>query len=141
VRDQELVLRILALYIEKPDKYYRPLKKFLNDFLGRYRKLNKFPRERAVARFVAAAELLLAGPGRSALRSQSAQVNAALTEALFVGLMNRIQGRKPPIAKVTKAVKKLTSNAELAGLISGSTANEESVRRRIEITTAAFKES
>ena len=139
VRDQELILRIIALYMEKPSGYYRPLKKFLNEFLGRYRRLAKFPREKIVKRFDGAAELLLAGPGKSALRSQSARINAALTEALFVGLMTRLDTRKKvDVNQLMATVERLGKNTELAELILGSTASEESVRRRIDITTAAF---
>ena len=39
VRDHELVLRFLALYV-RSGEYYRPLKKFLNDFVGDHRDLH-----------------------------------------------------------------------------------------------------
>lgn len=45
----------------------------------------------AIALFKQAATLISDGPGKAALRRSSYQVNVAQTEAVFVGLMRRLQ--------------------------------------------------
>jgi hypothetical protein len=139
LRDQELILRILALYIDA-EHYFPPLKKFLNDFLGKHRELARFPTDKIVPLFEHAASLLLEAEGRQALRYQSSQVNAALTEALFVGLMRRLakNSRKVNPARVREAVSSLTNNADMTAAISRATANEEAVRTRLNLATKAF---
>ncbi|GAB2960434.1 DUF262 domain-containing protein [Streptomyces heilongjiangensis] len=138
LRDQELILRILALY-QNSAQYFRPQKKFLNEFLGRHRNLEGLDNRKLEGLFIEASKLLLAGPGRSALRFQSSQVNAALAEALYVGLMRRVDGGSLPApGEVTSAVRAFTSNSETASTISGSTATEEYVRKRLDLATREF---
>lgn len=82
LRDQELVLRVIALYVSA-QTYKRPLKQFLNDFVRDHRELKKLPTTQISQTFEAATISLRDGPGRSALRWQSNQVNAALSEAVL----------------------------------------------------------
>ncbi|WP_338781649.1 DUF262 domain-containing protein [Streptomyces sp. DG1A-41] len=138
LRDQELILRIMALYHNSAG-YFRPQKKFLNEFLGGHRNLEGLDNNKIEKLFLQASKLLLEGPGRAALRFQSSQVNAALAEALYVGLMRRLDGGTPPTPEDVKdAVRVFTSNRETAVSISGSTATEEYVRKRLEMATKAF---
>ncbi|MER6591574.1 DUF262 domain-containing protein [Micromonospora purpureochromogenes] len=140
LRDQELVLRILALYVSAAT-YRRPLKTFLNDFVGEYRDTTKFPVDPIVQRFRTAAHLLEAGPERRALRwAGNRAVNAALAEAVFVGLMRRLDlgDDEPTPEAVTAAVERLQGNERLANAVTRATADEESVRTRLAITTREF---
>lgn len=146
LRDQELILRIFALYINS-DTYFPPLKRFLNEFLGKNRELAGFPTERVMQLFQGAARILLTAEGRKAIRYQSRQVNAALTEAIFVGLMRKLaahstvlddptQGIDPQ--KVTKALNSLTSNPDMTAAISRATANEDAVKTRLNLAINSF---
>lgn len=138
LRDQELILRILALYI-RAGKYFRPLKKFLNDFLGDNRELENFPADELKALFRKSAGLLFEADGRNALRVLSSQVNAAFTEAVFVALMGRLSsGRDISASQVRGALQKLVADTELATAISGSTATEEYVKSRLSIAQRVF---
>lgn len=138
LRDQEVILRIIALYVS-PATYKRPLKKFLNDFVGRNRYLENLPEEDLKSRFSAAAKLINEGVGREALRRQSAQINTALTEAMFVGLMRRLDaGPEISSAAVAEAVASLLSDKSLEPSISRATADEESVRTRLALATRYF---
>ncbi|UQS32070.1 DUF262 domain-containing protein [Streptomyces fradiae] len=138
LRDQELILRIVALY-DNSAKYFRPQKKFLNEFLGTHRNLEGLDNGKLERLFTEASKLLLEGPGRHALRFQSSQVNAALAEALYVGLMRRLDGGTAPTPEdVAAAVRAFTSDRETAVTISGSTATEEYVRKRLDMATKAF---
>ncbi|MFC8917849.1 DUF262 domain-containing protein [Streptomyces sp. NPDC057116] len=138
LRDQELILRIIALYYNSAN-YFRPQKKFLNEFLGEHRNLEGLDNQKIERLFTDSSKLLLDGPGKAALRFQSSQVNAALAEALYVGLMRRLDGGTSPTPQeVEQAVHSFTRNRETAVTISGSTATEEYVRKRLEMATREF---
>ena len=138
LRDQEVVLRIIALYVS-PGTYRRPLKKFLNDFVGENRYLDSFNSERIEHLFNKACQLILEGAGPQALRWQSNQVNAALSEAILVGLMRRLDaGPDVTPADMATAIGNLVGNPALEPTIARATADEESVRTRLALATRAF---
>lgn len=137
LRDHEVILRVLSLYLEGAG-YKRPLKSFLNGFVLRHRGPVRKPMKDAGKVFEAAAAALLAGPGPDALRSRGRQVNAALTEALFVGLMKRLAQGPAPLKGVTRASNAMRRNAGFMEAVSRSTADEDFVKRRLDVATAAF---
>lgn len=138
LRDQELVLRILALY-QNATSYRRPLKTFLNSFVQENRDMSNLGASALGERFATAARLVADEAGREGVRYQSAQINAALTEAVIVGLMRRLdQGTTPDVSAVAEAIAGLKADAALEQAIRRSTADEEYVRTRLEIATAAF---
>ena len=141
LRDQELVLRIIALY-ENQSKYRRPLKTFLNSYLGDLNdsrtKLPQGPCEL----FQTAARLVNKSIGEKAIRHGSAQVNAALTEALFVGLMRSlVTGFEPSAQRVFDTIEQLKIDEELMNSVARSTANEQMVNTRLDVSTEAFAKS
>jgi hypothetical protein len=138
LRDQELVLRFVAL-LASPGTYKRPLKKFLNEFVGANRDLAPLSRDDISRVFTTATDLLLHGPGSRAFRGAGNQVNAALTEATLVGLARRLESGAPPkVVDVTAAVDALAADKALEQVISRATADEENVRTRLAIATQAF---
>lgn len=138
VRDHELVLRFLALYV-RSNEYYRPLKKFLNDFVADHRDLTKLKSEELVRLFESAADSLAAVGARSYLRRAGQRVNAALLEAVFVAAMRRVAaGRDMSPELITKAIRNLLENKKLPAVISGSTSNEENLSRRLDLATTAL---
>jgi hypothetical protein len=138
LRDQELVLRIVALYAS-PGTYRRPLKKYLNDFAALHRNMDHLDAEAIRGRFTTTARLLQDGPGPGALRAGSGQVNAALTEAVFVGLFRRLDAGAPPDpGAVGAAVEAMHREEGFDTAISRATADEESVRTRLAVSTRAF---
>jgi hypothetical protein len=138
LRDQEMILRFIALYIQA-GSYRRPLRKFLNDFAATHRGLDSLPADVLRERFEKSTELLLAGPGRAALRATGNQLNAALTEAVLVGLAKRLDYGAPPApADVTTAVRTISQDSRIEAVISRATADEESVRTRLAIADRAF---
>ena len=137
LRDQELVLRVVALY-SSSGTYSRPLKGFLNKFAGDHRDLATLSKPLIEDRFQGAANLLLAGPGPRSFR-QGNSVNAAKTEATMVGLMRRLDtGEIPDPEGVVRAVDELASSTPFEEAIRQATADEEQVRKRLELATAAF---
>ena len=138
LRDQELVLRILAFYSVGPT-YRRPLKTFLNNFASEHRSLQRLNHKALEASFRHASELIASAEGRQAVRYQSSQVNAALTEALFVGLMRRLDFHQGIETKdVISAINDIQRNKDLQAAISRATANDESVKTRLEVATKRF---
>lgn len=141
LRDQELVLRIVALYVNAA-KYSRPLKKFLNDFAAKNRP-NVSPELEATREvFRLATEIISDHAGRNAFRLRGQQVNAALTESVMVGLMRRLDqgGNAPDAASVSVAIDTMRGSAAFNEAFTRSTADEEQVKSRLEAGTKAFAE-
>lgn len=122
IRDQELILRIVAMYV-RSDQYSRPLKTFLNDFASDYRNPSGNEIPEAAELFTLAAEALLDGPGQSALRKSSRQVNSAQTEAIFVGLMRRLRDSEIGRDELNLAIESLRDNEDFNSATSRSTAD------------------
>lgn len=140
IRDQEVILRFIALYVSA-DTFRRPLKKFLNDFVGRNRTLEALPAEAIRSRFVVTTSLIANGPGPGALRYLGNQVNAALTEALLVGLARRLDaGGELDPRDVGGVVSRLLEDSDFVDAISRATSNEEKVLYRLSRATEAFSD-
>jgi hypothetical protein len=139
LRDQEVVLRAIALFVSSVT-YRRPLKKFLNDFVGTNRYLDGFPAERIEQLFQRAVKLINEQAGPQSLRPrQSPQINVALTEAVLVGLMRRLDADDTINAEeVSRGISNLLANRKLEPSIYRATADEESVRTRLSFATQAF---
>lgn len=138
LRDQELVLRIVALFVASAT-YRRPLKKFLNDFMSEHRQLDRLQVENVRTLFEMASEKLQEAAGRGALRPGGTQINAAYTEAIFVGLMHRLEQAEIEVSEVEAALRDLERDTGLAKSISSGTAEEESVRNRLAVASRQFQ--
>jgi hypothetical protein len=138
LRDQELVLRILALYCGADD-YVRPLKRFLNQFVSENRNGDAKAVADASKLFLRAAKLINEGPGSAALRRRSRQINVAQTDAIFVGLMRALRKRKTfTPEQVTAAVEEIRSAVALDQAMTTGTSAEDAVAARLEAATQVF---
>lgn len=137
LRDQELILRIVALYIASND-YARPLKFFLNTFVGNHHQAEGADVKRAAELFEEAVDVLHQGPGQVALRKASRQVNAAQTEAIFVGLMRRLSVGELDPSGVAAAIETLRQDPAFDAATGRATADEEPLTTRLRIATEAF---
>jgi hypothetical protein len=140
LKDQEMVLRFLALYTES-EKYERPLKGFLNDFLSRHRELTSLDSGALTAIFSSTCAILDEALGRSAFRTK-AQVNAALADAVMVGMARRVasRGAVSDNAAVKSAHAGLLANDDFVSAIARATADEDRVARRLSMATQAFSD-
>jgi len=138
LRDQELVLRIIALYLNA-DQYARPLKSFLNEFAGVHRQLPDQRLLEATRLFELASDRLAQGPGPGALRKASSQVNAAQTEALFVALMRRLAKQDISPDGVAAACSALERDDDFDFATGRSTADELVVQTRLRVATEVFE--
>lgn len=84
--------------------------------------------------------MLLRSVGSAAFRHESKQVNVALTDAIVVGLMRRLQAGdpKPSENSVRDVVAKLPSDPKFLTAITRATADEESVKDRLALSTKLF---
>lgn len=137
MRDQELILRILALYCASTH-YARPLKVFLNKFAGKNRDASAPGLRDGAELFKRASHILREGVGPDVMRKASRQVNAAQTEAIFVGLMRRLETGDVSPSDVAAAVEELRGNSAFDAATTRATADEEPVATRLRIATDTF---
>jgi hypothetical protein len=139
MRDRELILRFLALFF-RADSYRRPLKAFLNAFMGENRYLRRYSAEHITITFGPTADLIDEVIGARAFRPRRT-INAAVFDAVMVGLARRLAER--PIANrpgVVAAYGALLANEEFVALTESSTTGEESVQRRLALASQYFSD-
>jgi hypothetical protein len=140
LRDQELILRILALFFRE-NEYSTPLKGFLNDFVNEHRDLTKLDTDRVRTRFRDAGSILAPAGARSTARRAGQRINAAMLEAIYVGAMRRLEaGDSLSEERTRSALAELAENTAMVEAASGSTANEEKVRRRLQLASQALSD-
>lgn len=131
LRDQEVVLRIIALHT-RSNEYFSPLKKFLNTFMNDHRMLDTFPTDRVRELFTQATEALEAAGARDAVRRVGQRVNAALLESVVVGYMDRLaDGAALDQASLKDALTAINQDPNLQSASASSTTSEENVRARL----------
>ncbi len=140
LKDQELILRVLALYVESAT-YAAPLKSFLNNFLANHRGGEGLDLDHLGSLFAQAAAILSTRDRIFRLRTQ---VNAAILDSVFVGLMHRLADRSTAEVTTTQvlaAYDELVSDPGFLDAVTKATANEESVSTRLHLTRAAFADA
>lgn len=90
MKDQELILRFLALYFRR-ENYNKPMKAFLNKFMGANQKLKVYSAQDISSVFVNTIELISHFIGSKAFRLKSHRINAAIFDAVMVGLALRLK--------------------------------------------------
>lgn len=138
VRDHEVLLRVVALYVSA-EEYFRPLKRFLNDFLGRHRFLDRLPQDDLRTHFTNAINALEAADGREYLRPRRQRLNVATFDAVMVAAMRRSASTGSISEKEARAaLELLRKDSEFIAATSLQADTEENVRTRLRVATAAF---
>lgn len=138
LKDQELILRFLAFYMEE-DEYQRPLKVFLNQFLSDHRDLQGLDADQLKRVFEETCDVADDVLGRATLRPD-VQINAAFADAILVGLARRLElGPINEPAAIIMARDSLLDNPDFISAIARATADEERVSRRLSLAKAAFQ--
>lgn len=137
IRDQELILRIIALYMQRA-AYARPLKSFLNKFMSDNR-LGSSEVDAAGELFARAAEVILGQLGSPALRRGSGQVNGAQTEAVFVAVMEAMRDGSL-LEDLRPALSRIVSDDDFAQATTRATADNDAVEQRLRVAHAAFSD-
>jgi hypothetical protein len=137
MRDQELLLRFLALYLDGP-AYSKPMKRFLNTFMNGNRNLEKYDATTLTNLVRGTCDVVLSSVGPEGLRRGST-LNAAVFDSTAVGLARRLE--RGPIADledVRSAHKALLEDPDYESAVSLATSDDDSVQRRISLAQAAF---
>lgn len=135
LRDQELILRILALYLNS-DEYARPLKTFLNTFASTHRGMDDAVRSAGLVFAQAVDALTVVGPA-ALRRPGGTQVNVAQAEAIVVGTMRAV-ARGQLRESIKDGITDLLEDPEFVIATTRSTADKEFVTQRLDRSTAAL---
>ncbi|MEV6051714.1 DUF262 domain-containing protein [Streptomyces sp. NPDC052107] len=142
LKDHELILRAISLMpTARGFQVFRPpMARFLNDYLEVNQDQLPPDVDGIRERFTTATRLLREAQGSQALRIRGAQVNAAHTDAVLVGLMTAIEGgREVTVERVNSALDALLANDRYRYAVSESTSHSEQVSARINLAAKAFR--
>lgn len=136
-KDQELILRFLALYF-MGDKYQKPLNEFLNNFAKTHRDLRHSQSSQLEPTFKQTIDVVARSLGHNAFRSKKV-LNAAVFDSIMVALARRLS--KGPIRDfdaVRKHHDSLIQDPNFVALYTGPTTDERSIESRITLATEVF---
>ena len=137
MRDQELILRFLAL-LHEGENYQKPMVTFLNSYMGKNKDLREQDAAAMTKSFCGTIDLLLQSIGNRAFRPARA-LNAAAFDSVMVGTAKRLEnGPVTDIQAFTEAYDGLLSNQNFLDACGRGTASGERVRTRLELATATF---
>jgi hypothetical protein len=138
LKDEELILRFLALATDRKN-YKRPMRRFLNRFSDDNANLGKVDKMRLQNLFISAIQLINAALGKQAFRPER-QLNAAVYDAVMVGVANRIASKSSPpdLKKIQTSYDALLKSEDFRSSYMRSTADGEQVSKRIDLAIKAF---
>jgi hypothetical protein len=139
MRDQELILRFLALYFNG-ENYKLPMKGFLNEYMGKHQHLTPHLKDKFSQAFENTIKVIFESIGSRAFKPVRG-MNAAVFDAVMIGVTRRLE--KGPIQNIESLQEKYQTLLENENFVSVSvkaanTSHEKNVRERIELATEAF---
>lgn len=136
MRDQELILRFLALYYS--DNYSEPMKQFLNNYMGTNRHLKLQSADQIRQTFVNTIEIVDEYLGNKAFKPKRS-LNTAIFDAVMVGIARKLkQGEIETYKALREQYQALLANNDFIAATTTATANERNVNSRIALATDAF---
>ena len=136
-RDEELILRFLSLYFYGGN-YARPMKEFLNSYMGKNRHLEINTAEEMKRIFTNTIDTVYECLGSKAFKPVRA-LNAAIFDAVMVALATRLEsGPITDCNAFQTRYRELLNDDAFIFAIGRATADEESVRNRIALATRTF---
>jgi uncharacterized protein with ParB-like and HNH nuclease domain len=137
MRDQELILRFLALYFNL-DTYKAPMKEFLNLYMAKNKNFALQTESQCEKAFLDTVNVINTAIGKTAFRPQKA-LNAAVLDAVMVGTCKRIsKGKIENIQMFIERYNELLADAKFGEVVERATADTEKVNKRISLATEAF---
>jgi hypothetical protein len=137
MRDQELVLRFLALLHEGPN-YQAPMVTFLNTYMGKKKEFSDQEAAVMSSEFRGAIDLIREAMGNRAFRPVRA-LNAAVYDSVMVATATRLaKGPVTEIPAFREAYSELLTNHDYLDACGRGTAGGERVRKRLDLAKAAF---
>lgn len=126
-KDQELILRFLALFFWRHN-YDKPMKKFLNDYMGVHRHIDGAAAYEHQRIFANTIERVVEALGPKAFRPQRA-LNVAVYDAMMVAIASRPNASGEAISK---AYERLLKDDNFVEMTSEATSNVPNVTGRID---------
>jgi hypothetical protein len=137
MRDQELILRFLAL-LNEGKSYQPPMVTFLNTYMGKNKELSDKDASAMSEQFRSVIDLVHQSIGTRAFRPVRA-LNAAVFDSVMVGTAKRLgKGRVSDIEAFRNAYGVLLNNQDFLDACGRGTAGGERVRTRLDLARAAF---
>jgi len=137
LKDQELILRFFALYFFLHE-YKRPIKEFLNDYMGKNRSLTLQNEKELEDIFIRVIKLISLTLGKRAFRIERA-INAAVFDAVMVGISRRLnKGSIANPSDLIEAYDLLMTNSIFINACRTGTSDETNVTTRTDLATEAF---
>lgn len=137
LKDQELILRFFALYFYA-NQYSRPMKEFLNKFMGANRDLRQISKGKLCKAFVPTVELINDALGSRAFRPERA-LNAAVCDSVMVGTARGLKkGKVKNVGSFRRTYEALLTDGKYLSAIKTGTSGEANVKKRLERATKVF---
>lgn len=139
MRDQELILRFLALYFNG-EKYKLPMKEFLNEYMGKKQHLTPQLKDKFSQAFEKTIEVIFESIGSRAFKPVRG-MNASVFDAVMVGIARRLEnGAIQNLESLREKYQILLDNEDFVAvsLKAANTSHERNVRQRLELATEAF---
>lgn len=137
LRDQELILRFLALYVERAN-YTEPLKQFMNDFMAAHRNLSVRQADHFSHLFTTTMETIYTCIGDKAFRPKR-NLNAAVMDSVSIGVAAALeQGFELSCDDWQVRYRQLIENEDYLDAVSSNTATIKRVNTRLTLALAAF---
>jgi len=140
LKDQEMILRFLALYFGG-DQYQRPMEEFLTRFAKRYCKSSLQFQNECRQLFTDTISLVWQSLGLVAFRPEGA-INAAVMDSVMVGLAKRLNLITPLAPTDLKAAyEKLLLDKAYMQAVTRGTSNESNVETRLRKSIGLFEQA
>ncbi len=145
MKDQELILRFFALYLDE-DRYgkrkeERMMKDFLTSFMARNRDIDVTIASHLEEVFSAAISLVNESLGRTAFR-RGRGLNAAVFDSVMVALAHtQAESNLPNAQEFKRCYEGLLANIRFEEVTSSRTSHEANVKERLRLAREAFTES
>jgi hypothetical protein len=139
MRDQELILRFLALYFDGKD-YEPPMTEFLNNFMGKNRHLKARSGNEIRSVFVPTVHFIRECVGTTAFRRERT-LNAEVFDSVMIGTARLLANGKIPKCEVyVRRYRKLLSDDDYVAGTETGTARQDNVNSRLALATEAFQD-
>ena len=139
LKDLEMILRFFAFYYSG-DKYSRPMKDFLNKYMGENRDLGCQDKNELERVFCSTTSFLKDCVGEKAFKPFGPSLNAAVFDSVMTGVAKRIEERGPikDCDEVKNKLQGLLGNEKYVEAVKTGTSDEGKVRIRQELALDAF---
>jgi hypothetical protein len=138
LKDIEMILRFFAFYYNG-DSYKKPMKEFLNGYMGANRELKNQSAKDLKELFEGTVKVICEGIGRKAFRPVRA-VNAAVLDSVMTGVARRLaKGRITDFDELKKSYEALMQDSNYRDSVNTSTSQETNVTARMAEAVKAFE--